>query len=390
MKQTSDILILGAGIVGLTTALQLAKQGLSVCVFDKTMPQIQNDLTQTDARVFAVMPKTQRFFAELNLWDAMVQQRVSPYRSMQVWDQQPDKNIYFSANEIGQPYLGHIIEQKVILNVLIQACAQSSKIKIFAPVELIAVKTENNSVSIQTSSGDYCGKLLLGADGPQSWLREHSQFDVIKWDYIQDAIVATVTTELSHQQCARQCFTPTGPVALLPLADPNSCSIVWSQDREKAQKLMQLSDDDFMQQLQSAFGNTLGNIKLISKRYSYPLQMRHVKNYVKPRIALLGDAAHTLHPLAGVGMNLGLLDSYVLCETIANAQQNEKDFGAYHHLRPFERARKGHNWLMIAVMESFKRLFATELTPMVQIRRWGLKRVDALQTVKNQIMQSFL
>ncbi len=387
MTKSADILILGAGVVGLTTALQLAKHGLSVIVFDKTLPQTQSNPTDIDPRVFAIMPKNERYFSDLGVWDAM--EKVSPYRSMHVWDEDMNKGIQFSANDVGQTHLGHIIEQRVILQALMTACLKEPKFTLQAPVELLDIQVEEKIAIVKTNQGDFVGSLIIGADGPQSWLRTKQNIPMTQWDYQQQAIVATVTTELSHQQCAAQRFTPTGPLAFLPLQDAHTCSIVWAQDQEKALALMALSDTEFTAALKTAFAAKLGDITSLSPRFSYPLRMRHVKEYVRPRIALVGDAAHTVHPLAGLGMNLGLLDSATLCSTIIAAQKAGRDVGAYHHLRPYERARKGHNWAIIGVMEGFKRLFGTEQSQVTRLRNWGLQRVNTLQVVKNKMIESF-
>jgi 2-octaprenylphenol hydroxylase len=229
--------------------------------------------------------------------------------------------------------------------------------------------------------------LVVGADGANSWLREKSTIPLTFWDYQHHALVATIKTELPHEHCARQIFTPDGPLAFLPLFEQNLCSIVWSVSPEKAQQLKSLSAVEFNKQLSRNFDNRLGLCELQSERFSFPLRMRYARDFAKHRIALIGDAAHTIHPLAGQGVNLGLLDAVSLGQTIEQNIAEEKDIGLYKNLRYFERWRKTEAAQMIASMELLKQLFAGDNPMQKALRDVALVFTDQVSPLKTSFIK---
>jgi 2-octaprenylphenol hydroxylase len=227
---------------------------------------------------------------------------------------------------------------------------------------------------------------VIGADGPRSRVRQQASIDLTAWGYAQQAIVATVAPEQSHASTAWQRFLATGPLAFLPLAD-GRCSIVWSVDSEQADILLAHEDARFLEALATAFGDRLGAVVATSTRAAFPLQRAHAKRYVDSRIALIGDAAHTVHPLAGQGVNLGLLDAAVLAEVLLDADGAGRDIGSVPVLRRYERWRKGDNLAMLAVTDGLKRLFGNSMVAVARMRNLGLDVTDSVRPVKNMFMR---
>ena len=233
------------------------------------------------------------------------------------------------------------------------------------------------------------GDIVIGADGNQSIVRQAASIDFLRESYEQVGVVATVATEESHDKTAWQCFLPSGPLAFLPLAD-GRCSIVWSLDMAQADEVMALNDEDFSRQLEQAFEFKLGAITSVSQREAFPLTHGHVNSYVQTGLALMGDAAHTIHPLAGQGANLGIMDAISLAEVIKEAIEQDRQWNALHTLRAYERARKGDNLLMETTMSGFKTLFGSEDPMLGSIRNTGLNLVNSLPMIKNKLMQHAL
>lgn len=384
MKHLFDGIVIGSGIVGLTTALALAKNDFKIALVDAKPLNLEINQANFDLRVSAITRSSENIFKNLQVWQDMAAVRISPYTRMRVWEEQGDGNIEFSADKIAELNLGHIIENRVIQNGLLKAIKDHANVQLFAPAKCVDLYHHEDQIVLQFEGGEEIyAKLIIGADGANSWVRTRAEFELLKKDYDHHAIVATVKTELPHQKTARQRFLTDGVLALLPLSDAHLNSIVWSTNPAKAEMLMQLNDATFSKSLIDAFSTTLGNIQLQSKRESFPLTMRHVKQYAKPRIVLVGDAAHTVHPLAGQGVNLGLLDAASLVEILSAVQKDQRDIGLLQHLRKYERARKGDNQIMLLAMSGFKNLFGTENSAMVWARNLGLNLTDKAEPVKN-------
>lgn len=387
--QTFDIAVVGAGVVGLTTALALASLGFSIALLDKPAKVDFAAEMEFDPRVFAITQHSRNFFDELDAWQAMVSQRVSPYRQMKVWDGSGNGKIEFAARDIAMPELGYIVEQRVILQALNQVVAKQENIIRLAAANALLLRDESDTHQLTLDDGSQIqAQLIVAADGANSWVRRQAQIELHQQDYGHHAIVATVKTEQPHASTAYQRFLPTGPLAFLPLVEPSTSSIVWSQDSEKAQELFALEDVKFCQQLSQGLDYRLGEIVATSKRYIFPLAMRHAKEYVKTGIVLVGDAAHTVHPLAGQGVNLGLLDAQVLTNCLRRISDKQRSIRRKENLRRYERERKSHNWLMIAAMDGFKRLFASSNPGLYWLRNSGLNACDAMGWMKRIFMSS--
>lgn len=382
-----DVVIVGAGMIGLSMALALKNADMRIAIIDASTGDSELS-EQPQLRVSALNLATQTLLKNLGVWQQIVDARAQSYQFMHVWDQDSFADIHFSHEQVQQPFLGHIVENNVVRNALWKAAESEHSIDIFAPVRIDKLGLGQQASFISLESGDMLSaKLVVGADGANSLVRREAAFPLTFWDYDQHAIVATVRTELAHGNTARQVFTPQGPLAFLPLYEPDLCSIVWSQEVSQAQALLQVDEQAFSRALYTAFDGKLGNIELVSQRQSYPLKMRYARQWVNDRVALIGDAAHTIHPLAGQGANLGFLDAAALAQTLLRLHIEGKDIGLVKHLRHYERWRKTEASKMIAGMEGFKRLYAGQHPLKKLVRGLGMAAVNKMPFAKHSIIQ---
>ena len=334
-----DVVIVGAGMVGSALASALGGSALRVALIEAQAnadecPQSASHVDGFDPRVSAMTVASQSFLEQLGAWPLMLSQGLSPYQHMQVWDAEGTGAINFHAQDINQPALGNIVENRVTAWALMQTIQQQANIDLLCPVSLLAIAaTPSGGYTLELNNGQTLNTaLLVGADGANSNIRQLADMATREWDYHHHAIVATVQTELAHDHTARQRFLPEGPLAFLPLAaasqEQHFCSIVWSAIPQYANNLMDLDDDAFKLALAAAFEQRLGAVEAVSRRFSFPLRQRHAVDYVKAGLALVGDAAHTIHPLAGQGVNLGLADVQVLSEELLRAQSREIALGS--------------------------------------------------------------
>jgi 2-octaprenylphenol hydroxylase len=276
----------------------------------------------------------------------------------------------------------------VIQTALIERLHQFTNVHHLCPVEIVDITLADNGAVVTLKDGrSLSTKLLVGADGADSEVRRAAGIETQSLNLHQKGIVATVTTEKPHEATAHQVFLTTGPLAFLPLGEPRTCSIVWSADTARADQLLALDDAAFIAELQQAFGDSLGKIQTLEPRAGFPLALSHAKAYTAPHLALVGDAAHTVHPLAGQGVNLGFLDVATLAEVLLDAAAKQKDIGAHAVLRRYERWRKGDNLAMVSITGGFKYLFGNDLPVVSQLRNLGLDLTNAATPIKNLIMR---
>ena len=378
-----DIAILGGGMVGLTVAVGLKTSGLNVILFEQQEPE---PLVETPAlRVSALNLAAEQLLRRLDVWQHLV--RKQPYGRMDVWEKDGPAHLQLNARSLMQPHLGHMVENRALVAALWQQLADSPVV-VRSPSHITSVATSSAGALILSELDEpVFASLVIAADGANSPLRQQLKVPMAEWDYGHSALVATIQTEEPHGDCARQLFTPQGPLALLPLWQPNLISIVWSQPPERAYQRQALSVDAFNKALTIASDGVLGRCSLVSERVVLPLRARYARELVKDRCVLIGDAAHTIHPLAGQGVNLGLMDAAALIEVIRRHMVPGAELQDLAFLAPYARWRKTEAVQLLAAMEGFKQLF----TPGDGISRWlrgvGISVVDQMSPLKQQLMR---
>ncbi|MBL4822493.1 MAG: UbiH/UbiF/VisC/COQ6 family ubiquinone biosynthesis hydroxylase [Colwellia sp.] len=406
--QKFDVLIVGAGMVGLTLALALRKTtNLKIAIAD-ILPV--NALTpEPEVRVSAINIASQTLFDNLEVWPDIQLNRLQPYQKMHIWDKGCLGKLDFSVDDLGSfpdnENLGWIIENKVIRNVLWQKAQADEGIRFFTDHKLASMVEGDSEVFVsfaapieadQGSQAPLIAKLVVGADGANSWVRKQINSPMITRDYDHHAIVATIKCSQGHENTAWQVFLPTGPLAFLPLFPQNNdtCSIVYSTSPEEAKRLTALTATDFAKELTAASDGKLGIIELVSERFTHPLTMRLAQDFVKGRTVLIGDAAHTIHPLAGQGVNLGLLDAAALAQSITSliTEQGsiDKNLVSPRVLKAFSRARKSDATEMIAAMEAIKQTFAVQQPGVQLLRGLGISLLDKFKPAKKILIEQAL
>ncbi len=397
----SDVAIIGGGLVGLAFACALGESGLKVtliesqsapCAAEKPpldtskMPVGQskkegaNLASGVSPRVSAINGKSRRFLSQIGGWPDDTGCKAD-YAGMAVWDTQGTASIDFSASEIKQDCLGTIVENTAIIASLYQSAMVLDNLELLFETALESVEKVESGHKIRLNDGRKIQtSLLVGADGGQSRVKQLAGFKSVDWSYHQTAIVTTVETERPHDNIARQWFTPNGPVALLPLSAPSYCSIVWSST--DPEQILGLDAQGFCDQLTRTTGKQTGTVMATDKRFSFPLTQRHAVQYTREGLALIGDAAHTIHPLAGQGVNLGFADAQSLAQTLHQCRLEGLNPGDLKVLKRYENRRKPENMLMAAVMEGFKRLFGSDDPGMRWLRNSGLRLVNGARPLK--------
>jgi len=383
----ADLIIVGAGMVGSTLALALKDSGLNILLVDGSPLSVApfKPAQAFEPRVSALSIASQRILERINAWPGITQRRASPYRDMHVWDGSGTGKIHFSASSVHAEVLGHIVENRVVQDALLEQL-HNSDIGLLAHSRVEQLRHSGDGWLLKLDDGNEIrSPLVIAADGANSAVRRLAGCATREWDYRHHAIVTSIRCEKPHQETAWQRFTDQGPLALLPLQHSDGkhwCSIVWSVPKEQAEQIMALDDAAFRAALGQACEHRLGAIEHADQRYSIPLRQRHAKRYIEPGLALIGDAAHTIHPLAGQGVNLGFLDAAVLAEVLLNALQRGENIASERVLSRFERRRMPHNLAMMAAMEGFQHVFQADDLAVRWLRNSGLKLVDNLSEAK--------
>jgi 2-polyprenylphenol 6-hydroxylase len=381
---TRDVVIIGGGVVGATAACALAMQGLRVTIVEARKLESFDAHSDYDLRVSAISPGSELILRALGVWETIESMRAWPYREMHVWDAGGTGEIHFDCYEVNEPRLGYIVENRVIQSALIERMSHMDEVTWRCPAALLGFETTDKGVTVALESGQRIkAHLLVGADGQDSRVRRFAGIGFDARDYHQCALVTTVTTELPHADTAWQRFLNDGVLAFLPLAH-GRCSIVWSTRKERARELAAMPEERFRSALADAFDYKLGRVLACSQNAVFPLRGGQAERYVSPRLALIGDAAHNIHPLAGQGANLGLTDAATLAEVLTGTP---RDIGSMRRLRRYERARRGDNLAMMLAMEGFKSLFGYQAPPLRWLRNAGLNLTNATAPVKRRIMR---
>lgn len=399
-----DIVIVGGGIAGSALACALGDTPYRVALIEGgelglPRPGIEAGVTHFDPRVSALGHAASVFLSRLGVWPAMESLRVSPYSHMHVWDAQGTGSIDFDATAVHQSRLGHIVENRVTVWALRESMTRYGNIvglgsrRVTDLQERVGASTragEPNYALLLDDGTCLEASLVVAADGALSSIRSLAGLTTREWDYDHVATVATVKTQLPHQDTAWQRFLPEGPLAFLPLGkaqEHHFCSIVWSAQPALAQRLAGMDDRAFCRELGAAFEHRLGRVLEVGPRSSFPLRQRHATRYYQAGLALVGDAAHSIHPLAGQGINLGLQDVDVLAQELSRAADHGIAPGEPGILARFQRRRLAENLGMMAAMEGFKRLFGERDLRVRWLRNTGMDGINRLPWVKQQIMR---
>ena len=379
-----DVVVAGGGLVGATLALALGEMGLRVAVVERSSVPAAPPGPACEMRVSAFTVASERILRALKVWPVLPAERIGAMRKMHVWER--TGKVHFDSAEIGEPVLGHIIENAVVQWAVEQRIEALPNVEWHRGAEVAGLAIDGGEAVVALAGGRLRAALVVGADGAGSRVRELAGIGVTEGDYRQEAVVAEVRTAMPHRETAWQRFLPTGPLAFLPLANGAS-SIVWSTTPEHAAQLRALDADAFGFEVADAFEWKLGAVSAPGPRASFPLRHLHARAYVRDRVALAGDAAHVVHPLAGQGVNLGLLDAAALAEVIGRARGLGRDVGSRATLRRYERWRRGHNTLMQAVLGGFRHLFSSPWTPVRRLRETGFGLTDRLPPLKAGFMR---
>jgi 2-polyprenylphenol 6-hydroxylase len=381
----ADVVIIGGGMVGLGLAAALNGRELKVLVLERQEAHPRHSLSR-DCRVSAIVAGNVEVLQGLGIWSYV--RDAEAIRGMKVWDDQHAGSIRFDAAEIGEETLGHIVENSRLQAAMQQVLAASENVEVRCPVEVESVRWGVEQAQVRLHDGQQIvTPLVVGADGGHSWLRRHMGIGVQARAYHQQGIVATIRPELSHRGTAFQRFLPTGPLALLPLPD-DLCSIVWSAEDSEAERLMALPDAAFAEELYLSFGPLLGRMLEVGKRAAFPLRMQLASHLVRPRLALVGDAAHTIHPLAGLGVNLGLRDAMVLAQEIVDAKRFREDWGGLPVLDRYLKARLPDLLSVMGSMETLHQLFTRQMPLLPDLRGLGMRLVGNSGPCKRLLMRN--
>ncbi|RDH42052.1 UbiH/UbiF/VisC/COQ6 family ubiquinone biosynthesis hydroxylase [Zooshikella ganghwensis] len=413
-----DIVIVGGGMVGAAIALGISQQtDYKIAIVDhQPLDQLLSWPKRDciDNRVSAVTLATVDFLKQLNVWDTIAVFRSSAFKRMFVWDSEGTGHIQFTAEEVHRPQLGYIIENRAIQAALWQQLEKDTAVDVYSEHVLTALVANTPAVLSSTSQNTHfpvtthpysvvlndgqelSASLVIGADGAKSQVRRLAKFTTREWDYLHHALVATVKWQKKHQQTAWQVFLPTGPLALLPLnslnvqqhvTHQNTTSIVWSAPASQIGELIKTSKSTLLRQLSQATERCLGDAIEIDDLASFPLRQRHAKQYYKKGVVLAGDAAHTIHPLAGQGMNLGMADAMTLVTEVTRAANRGDTPGGEHILSRYQRQRMPDNLMMMGLMESFQHTFQSEQLPVRWLRNQGLNWVNKQGWLKQQLIK---
>lgn len=391
MKQSYDILIVGAGMVGLAAAGLLAKDDqLRITVIDAGKKPVFTADDELSLRVSAIAPGSVDILSDIGAWDEIVATRACPYRDMKVWDASGNvegpETLSFGAAEFAVPQLGFIVENALIRHALLQHI-DTTDVSVHFETVIRSVNRSDHRFDIELESGEKLKPdLLVGADGANSFVRGSADVRIESWPHSQKAFVTCLRPELDHRNTAWQRFLKDGPIGLLPLTD-GRVSIVWSTTPEQAEEALKMSDDELSVRLADVTDQVLGKLLPAGPRGAFPLRSQHAVEYVQDGLVLIGDAAHTVHPLAGQGVNLGFADARKLAHVVSAALATEENPGDLPVLRNYERAQKGVNKTMLHFMNSLNKLFSNDSASLARLRGTGMVAFNKSGPIREHVVQ---
>ena len=376
----AEILIVGGGLVGLTLAISAAQSGFRVVVIDRDVPDNSTG-ADFDGRVSSVAAGSANLFKTLGLW-GMVSSEAQPIHQIRVSDGQAPRFLHYDSDDLGGQAMGYIVENRILRRALHEVAKREDRIVLKTGTSLERLETDSFRVTALLSDGTLArAPLVVAADGRASSVRTSVGIGATRKDYGQMGLVCTVAHELDHEGIAHERFLRGGPFAILPMKGKRS-SLVWTERTELARELLKVKAETFLDELRWRFGDFLGDLGLAGRVWSYPLSLTMAKDLVAQRTALVGDAAHAIHPIAGQGLNLGLRDAAVLVEVMADARYLGLDIGDQGTLRRYSRWRRFDGLTMALVTDGLNRLFAHDSEIFRVMRNAGLTAVNSNRPLK--------
>lgn len=370
-----DLAIVGGGVVGATLACALRASGLTVVLIEAEA----RSTASARGQAYNISPLSSRILNGIGVWN-QIRPHLETYNKIRLSDADDPNVVQFSPEELGAQHLGYVAEHRVLLAAL-QKALKHSHITWLCPAKVLKTEFQKDGATLEILDGEQTRvirtRLVVGADGARSPLRQQAGIQTHGWQYWQSCVVATIKPEKPHNNIAYERFWASGPFAILPLPN-NLCRIVWTAPRAEAEAIAQLDDQQFIQQLSRRFGQQMGKLAVEGDRYVFPVQLMHSTRYVLPGLALIGDAAHCCHPVGGQGINLGIRDAAALAQILQIAHQQNEDISSLKVLKRYERWRKWENLVILGFTDLLDRLFSNNFLPVVLIRRLGLR---ILQTV---------
>ena len=383
---SADVLIVGGGPVGGTLACALSAAGMEVIAVDHADPAAGLD-AGFDGRASSIALGSQRILDALGLWAGM-EPHAAPIRHIRVSEGESPLFLHYDERDTGGPPFGYMVENRFIRKALFDRIPTLDTVRLLAPARVDGLERSASGVEARLADGRrISARLIVGADGRASGVRTGAGIRVTGWPYRQTAIVCTVAHERPHDFVAHEHFLPTGPFAVLPLLG-NRSSIVWTERKDLAPAIMALDEAEFLAELERRFGDYLGRLRVVGPRWSYPLSLQHAETAIALRLALVGDAAHAMHPIAGQGLNMGLRDVAALTEVLTEARRLGLDIGADTVLERFQRWRRFDNTLMLAMTDGLNRLFSNAIGPVRLARGLGLAAVNRMPPLKRLFVRS--